>query len=88
MLELLVRLECMRQGLIRKRALRQVGESGTFFWGLAGLVFFITLFPLLVTAPAAVETVPPDAELCGGLILAGFILCATVVGAPLGLFLL
>jgi hypothetical protein len=88
MLELLVRLECKRQDLIRKRALRQIGESGIPFWGIAGLVFFVSLFPLVVTAPVGVAEIPADATLCGGLILAGFILCATVVGAPLGLFLL
>jgi hypothetical protein len=88
MLELLVRLECKRQDLIRKRALRQIGESGTSFWGIASLIFFISLFPLLIAAPAAAAATPPEAGLVGGLTLAGFVLCATVVGAPIGLVLL
>lgn len=88
MLELLVRLECKRQDLSKKRALRQIGESGNSFWGIAGLVFFISLFPLLIAAPAAAAAAPPEAGLVGGLVLAGFILCATVVGAPIGLVLL
>ena len=88
MLDIVVRLECKRQNLVKERSLQQFGHSINSLWGLAGLVFFVTLFPLVVTAPAAVETVPDAASLLGGLILAGFILCATVVGAPLGLFLL
>lgn len=88
MLELLVRLECKRQDLIRKRALRQIGESGTSFWGIAGLVFLLWFFPLLLTAPAGVAEAPPMAALEGGLIVGGFVLCVTIVGAPIGLFLL
>ena len=88
MLELLVRLECKRQDLIRKRALRHFSNTGTSFWGIAGLIFFISLFPLLLTAPAAPAEVPPEATLVGGLILAGFVMCATVVGAPVGFVLL
>jgi hypothetical protein len=88
MLQLLVRLECKRQDLIRKRALRRISEPGTAFWGIAALIFFVSLFPLLLAAPVAVAATPPEATLVGGLILGGFILCATVVGAPIGLVLL
>jgi hypothetical protein len=85
-LQLLVRLECKRQDLIRKRALRQIGESGTSFWGIAGLIFFISLFAMAASPPATVVATP-WAELVVMLILGGFILCATIVAAPIGLAL-
>lgn len=88
MLQLMVRLECRRQGLIRKMALRQIGESGMSLWGIAGLLFFVALFPLLVTAPVSVAEVPSLVEFVGGLAGVGLVLCLTIVGAPIGFVLL
>jgi hypothetical protein len=88
MLQLLVRLECKRQDLIRRRLLRNLGNPGSAYLGIAGLLFFIFLFPMLLAAPAAVAATPVEAELVGTLVLVGFVLCATVVGAPIGLMFL
>ncbi len=87
MLELLVRLECKRQAFIRRRLIQNLG-SGSAYWGIAGLIFFVSLFPLLIAPPAGAAAAPPEATLVGGLILGGFILCATIVGIPIGLVLL
>jgi hypothetical protein len=87
MLELMVRLECKRQAFIRRRLVQNLG-SGPAYWGIAGLIFFVSLFPMLIAAPAAVAVAPPAAGAVGGLVLAGFVLCATIVGAPIGLVLL
>ena len=87
MLELLVRLECKRQALIRRRLVQNFG-SGPAYWGIAGLIFFISVFPMLLAPPTTVATAPPEAVLVGGLILGGFVLCATIFLAPVGLVLL
>ncbi len=87
MLQLLVQLECKRQAFIRRRLIQNL-SSGNSYWGIAGLIFFVSLFPMLISAPAAVAEAPPAAGAVGGLILAGFVLCATIVGAPIGLVLL
>ena len=87
MLELLVQLECKRQAFIRRRLIQNLG-SGTAYWGIAALIFFTSLFPMLVAPPAAVAAAPPEAVAVGGLILAGFLMCATIVLAPIGLVLL
>lgn len=87
MLELLVRLECKRQAFIRRRLVQNFG-SGPAYWGIAGLIFFVSLFPMIVAPPVTLATAPPEAVAVGGLILIGFILCATIVLAPLGLVLL
>jgi len=88
MLELLVRLECKRQDLISKRLLRRLGEPGTAFGGVAGLLFFISLFPMLIATPVALAEAPPAAVAVGGLVAAGLFMCATIVGAPIGIMLL
>jgi len=88
MLQLLVRLECKRQDLISKRLLRHLGEPGTAFGGIAGLIFFISLFPMLVAPPVALAEAPPEAVTVGALVLTGLAFCATIVGAPIGLMLL
>ena len=87
MLELMVRLECKRQALIRRRLAQKLG-SGHAYWGIAGLIFFISLFPMLVAPPVALAGAPPEAVAVGGLVLAGFALCATIIGLPVGLLLL
>jgi len=87
MLQLLVRLECKRQAILRKRLLQNLG-SGPAYWGIAGLIFFLSLFPMIISPPTAVVGTPPEAALVGGLILGGFILCATIFLAPVGLVLL
>ena len=87
MLKFLVGLELKRQAIIRKKYLQNL-SSGSAFWGIAGLIFFVSLFPLLISAPVAAAEAPPEAGAVGGLVLAGFVLCATVVGAPIGLALL
>lgn len=87
MLQLLVQLECKRQAFIRKRFIQNIG-SGPAYWGVAGLIFFISLFPTIISPPVAVTEAPPEAVAVGVLIFAGFALCATIVGAPLGLLLL
>ena len=88
MFELLVRFECQSQSFIRRRLLCNVGHSGHAYFGIAGLIFFIALFPMLVAPPAAVAAAPPEAVAVGGLIFVGFIMCATIVLAPVGLMLL
>jgi len=88
MLELLVRLECKRQDLISRMLLRRSGEPGTAFWGVAGLLFFLFLFPMIISPPVALAGTPPEAAAVGSLILAGLVCCATIVGAPIGLMLL
>jgi hypothetical protein len=87
MLELLVRLECKRQDLISRRFLRHLGESGTSFWGIAGLIFFLFLFPMIISPPVAVAETPPEAVIVGVLVSVGLFMCATIVGAPIGLLL-
>jgi hypothetical protein len=87
MLELLVQLECKRQAFIRRRLIQNIG-SGTAYWGIAGLIFFISLFPMIIAPPVTLAAAPPEAVAVGGLILAGFALCATIIGLPLGLLLL
>ena len=86
-LELLVRVECKRQAFIKKRLIQNIG-SGSSYWGIAGLIFFISLFPMLIAPPVAVAGAPPEAIAVGGLILVGFIMCASIVMAPIGLLLL
>jgi hypothetical protein len=88
MFELLVRFECRRQAFIRRRLLRNIGDSGHAYFGIAGLIFFLCLFPMLIAPPVAVAAAPPEAVAVGGLILVGFIMCATIVLAPIGLILL
>jgi len=88
MLQLMVRLECKRQDLISKRLLRHLGEPSTAFWGIAGIIFFISLFPMLVAPPVALAEAPPEAVAVGGLVAVGLFMCATIVGAPIGLVLL
>ncbi len=87
MLELLVQLECKRQAFIRRRLIQNLG-SGPAYWGIAALIFFTSLFPMLISPPVAVAASPPEAVAVGGLILGGFILCATIFLAPVGLVLL
>lgn len=43
---------------------------------------------MLIAPPVAVAAAPPEAVAVGGLILVGFIMCATIVLAPIGLILL
>ena len=88
MLQLLARLECKRQDLIRRRLLRNLGNPVSAYLGIAGLIFFISLFPMLVAPPVALAEAPPEAVAVGSLILAGLACCATIVGAPIGLMLL
>jgi len=88
MLQLLVRLECKRQDLIRRRLLQHLGESGTSFWGIAGLIFFLFLFPIIISPPVAVAETPPEAVIVGVLVTVGLTLCATIFLAPVGLVLL
>ena len=87
MLELLVQLECKRQAFIRRRLIQNLG-SGTAYWGIAGLIFFISLFPMIIAPPVTLAAAPPEAVAVGGLILAGFLMCATIFLAPIGLVLL
>jgi len=88
MLELLVRLECKRQELISRRLLRRSGESGTSFWGIASLIFFLFLFPMIISPPVAVAEAPPEAVIVGVLVTLGLIFCGTIFLAPVGLVLL
>jgi hypothetical protein len=88
MFELLVRFECQKQAFISRRLLRNIGGSGHAYLGIAGLIFFVALFPMLVSPPAAVAEAPPEAVAVGALVLVGFVACATIVLAPLGLILL
>ena len=87
MLELLVRLECKRQAFIRRRLIQNIGSSPAY-WGIAALIFFISLFPMIIAPPVTLAAAPPEAVAVGALILTGFVLCATIIGAPLGLLLL
>jgi hypothetical protein len=86
--ELLVRFECQTQAFIRRRLLRNIGDSGHAYFGIAGLIFFVSLFAMLIAPPVAVAEAPPEAVIVGGLILGGFLMCATIVLAPIGLVLL
>ena len=88
MLQLLARLECERQAFIRRRLIQNLGQSGTAYWGIAGLLFFLFLFPMIIAPPVALAEAPPEAVLVGGLVVAGFIMCATIILAPVGLVLL
>jgi len=88
MFELLVRFECQRQAFIRGRLLRNIGDSGHAYFGIAGLIFFISLFPMLIAPPVAVAETPPAAVAVGALVLVGFVMCATIILAPVGLVLL
>lgn len=87
MLQLLIRLECKRQALIRRRLVQNL-SSGPAYWGIAALIFFICLFPMLVAPPVALAEAPPEAVVVGALIFVGFLMCATIIMAPLGLVLL
>jgi hypothetical protein len=88
MFELLVRFECQRQAFIRRRLLRNIGDSGHAYFGIAGLIFFMCLFPMLIAPPVAVAEAPPAAVAVGALVLTGFVMCATIILAPVGLILL
>jgi len=88
MLQLLVRLECKRQDLIRRRLLRNLGNPGSAYLGLAGLLFFLFLFPMIISPPVAVAEAPPEAVVVGGLVAVGLFMCATIFLAPVGLVLL
>ena len=88
MLQLLIRLEYKRQDFIRSKLMLNFVNSATAYFGIAGLIFFIALFPMLISPPVAVAEAPPEAVVVGGLILVGFLMCATVVLAPVGLVLL
>lgn len=88
MFGLLVWLECKRQALIRRGLPRNIGDSGHAYFGIAGLIFFLCLFPMLVAPPVAVVEAPPAAVAVGTLVLVGFVLCATIILAPIGLILL
>ena len=87
MFELLVRFECKRQAFIRRRLLCNIGDSGHTYFGIAGLLFFLCLFPMLVVPPAALAVAPPAAVAVGTLVLVGFVMCATIILAPVGLIL-
>lgn len=87
MLQLILQLECKRQALIRKRLLANL-SSGPAYWGIAGLLFFMYLFPMLTAPPVALAAAPPEALLVGGLILGGFVLVGTIFLAPVGFVLL
>jgi hypothetical protein len=87
MLQLLVQLECKRQAFIRRRLVQNLG-SGTAYWGVAALIFFVSLFPMLISPPVAVSEAPPEAVAVGALIMVSFVMMATVILAPLGLVLL
>ena len=87
MLELLVQLECKRQAFIRRRLIQNIGSSPAY-WGIAALIFFISLFPMIIAPPVTLAAAPPEAVAVGGLILAGFLMCATIFLAPIGLVLL
>jgi hypothetical protein len=88
MLQLVARLEYERQAFIRRRLLRNLGASGPAYWGIAGLLFFLFLFPMIIAPPVALAEAPPEAVAVGGLVVAGFVLCATIILAPVGLILL
>ena len=87
MLQLLVQLECKRQAFIRRRLIQNIGSSPAY-WGIAALIFFISLFPMIIAPPVTLAAAPPEAVAVGGLILAGFLMCATIFLAPIGLVLL
>ena len=65
MLQLLFQLECKRQAFIRRRLVQDLG-SHTAYWGIAGLLFFIFLFPMIIAPPAAIAEAPPEAVVVGG----------------------
>lgn len=87
MLELLVRLECKRQALIKRRLLQNLG-SGPAYWGIAAFIFFVSLFPALVDPALAPVDMAAAVTGVGSLLMIGFILCATIVAAPAGLVVL
>lgn len=87
MVEMLFRMECVRQE-VRETLLRQFGDLDQRFLGIAGLIFFVALFPMLIAPPAAVAEAPPEAVAVGALVLVGFLLIATVILAPLGFVML
>jgi hypothetical protein len=86
MLELIIPFEFVQQALISRLPGDFVSLDRKFF-GLAGLFFFLYLFPMIIAPPVALAEVPVEAVLVGGLILAGFVLCATIVLAPIGFIL-
>ena len=81
--ELVFRIECARQA-VADRLLRRFGELDHSFLGIAALVFFIALYPVIIAPPVAVAEVPPAAVVVGALILLGFVCMATIILAPLG----
>jgi len=84
MLEFLFRLEYKRRSL-RRRVLDNCTDLDRRFFGIAALIFFVALFPMLLAPPAAVAVAPPEAVVVGSLILLGFLLSATIVLLPVGL---
>lgn len=84
----LVWLECERQAFIERKLLPNIGDSSHAYFGIAGLIFFLCLFPMLVAPPVAVAEAPPAAVVVGSLVLVGFVMCATIILAPVGLILL
>ena len=86
MLEVLVRLEYKRQAL-RQRLMAGFADLDGCFFGLAALIFFACL-PTIMAPPVAAAAAPPEAVAVGVLIMVGCVMCATIIGAPVGLILL
>ena len=87
MLELTIPFEFMKQALLRRLADGSFGTEMRDF-GIAVFLFFIYLFPMIIAPPVSLAEAPVEAVLVGGLALAGLLLCATIVLAPVGLVLL
>lgn len=86
MFELLVQLKLRRQAFIRRRLPRNESGSDHSYFAIASLIFFLSL-PLIVCPPVALVEAPPAAVVIAVLVVLGFILCATIVLAPIGLIL-
>lgn len=87
MQELILPFEFVKQTLIRRLAGDSIGAHMSYF-GVAVFLFFLYLFPMIIAPPVALAEAPVEAVLVGGLALAGFVLCATVILTPIGLILL
>lgn len=83
MLELLRQLEEKRQVLRRQLLGDFSSDYDHSFFGLAFLVFMVSLFPMIVFPPSAIATVMPGAVMVGALVFVGFFFAATIILLPL-----
>ena len=88
MQELILPFEFVKQALIMRRLAGDSIGADRSYLGVAVFIFFLYLFPMIIAPPIALAEAPVEAVLVGGLALAGFVLCATIILAPIGLILL